>query len=77
MTDPWQVISEVSRVWVPIIGTATVVYRVYASSKKTVTNFFDKLLDNHLAHVQGSLDALYILQKEQNDILKEILNKKN
>jgi hypothetical protein len=75
MTDPWQAISEISRVWVPVIGTATVVYRVYSTSKKTITGFFDKLLDNHLSHVQASLDSLYILQKEQNEILKEILHK--
>lgn len=54
--DPWQVSVEVARVWVPFVSALTVIWRVFVSARKSVNAWADKLLDNHLEHIQQSLD---------------------
>lgn len=75
MSDPWQIAVEIVRVWLPFLSALTIVWKVYKGAKDAVTAWANTLLDNHLNHVQQSLDSLCILQKEQNDWLKTIAEK--
>jgi hypothetical protein len=68
MFDPWQAGSEIFRVWVPFLSGVAVVWRVYKTGKSTIDAWADKLLDNHLHHIQLSLD-------KQTELLEKIANK--
>lgn len=61
--------------WGPWFAVLGFVWRVYVKTKKGAATWMGKLLDNHLHHVQLSLDASLVLQREQIALLKKIAGK--
>lgn len=76
MFDPKSsvILSEI-HFWTPVIGVGVTVWKVYSFCKNHVNQWADTLLNNHLAHVQESLDNLCAANAEQVEILKVIAEK--
>jgi late competence protein required for DNA uptake (superfamily II DNA/RNA helicase) len=51
-------ILQFLHVWLPIITAATILWKVYASTKKAVSEWANTLLDNHAHHAQQALDDI-------------------
>lgn len=65
--------------WITVTGFAWAIYKTF---RKQVTAWADKLLDNHLFHLQLSMDSLELkteanleLQRRQIDLLERIADK--
>lgn len=76
MFDPKNslLLSEI-HFWTPVVGLGVTIWKVYSWARNNVNKWADTLLNNHLAHVQESLDILCEANSEQVDLLKKILNK--
>jgi len=74
--------TEFIKVWTPWIAAGGFVFSVYRQLRNRITEWAGKLLDNHLFHVQQSLENLEVsqtemisTQKEQIELLKRIAEK--
>lgn len=76
MIDPRSsvIISEI-HFWTPVVGTAVTIWKGYSFLKHNFISFADKLLDNHLSHLQASLDNIDAAQTEQIELLKKLADK--
>jgi hypothetical protein len=61
--------------WLPWFTIAGVLWRGYFKAKGSVTEWADKLLDNHMDHFQGSLDRIEGQQSQQIELLQKIADK--
>lgn len=68
------ILSEI-HFWTPVIGAGVTVWKAYTFLKNHVNQWADSLLNNHLAHVQESLDELCAANSEQVELLKRIVEK--
>lgn len=50
--------------WLPIITAFTMVYKAYGSAKTGITAWADKLLNNHLSHIQSATEETANLMRE-------------
>jgi hypothetical protein len=66
-------ILDLAKVWLPVVAIGTFAIRAYIRARNGVEGFFDKLLNNHLEHTQASLDRMETGQKQQTEILGNIL----
>lgn len=76
MADPKLItVLDELRYWTTLGGACWTVWKVYSYLKHNVNAWADKLLNNHLAHVQESLDDLCAANAEQVELLKKIVEK--
>lgn len=61
--------------WLPLLGAFGIVMRAYVSAKKNVTAFADKLLSNHLAHIEEATVSTEALTQQTNVLLKDSAGK--
>lgn len=71
----WQSATALLNQWGPWFTVIGILWRIYAVARKRVTEWMDVLLDNHLHHVQLSLDKSLDLQQEQTELLRRIASK--
>lgn len=62
-------LSDLFKPWAPIIAAGGFLYTVYHKARKGVSAWADKLLHNHMEHLQSSLDRIDSAQKQQVDHL--------
>ena len=77
MSDPKSfdfIVSEI-HFWTPILGAFAGGWKAYSFMKNHVNTWADTLLNNHLAHVQQSLDNLCEANAQQVELLKQIADK--
>jgi hypothetical protein len=60
---------EQLRWWLPIISAFGLVIKAYTSTKKGVTEFAERLLDNHLAGIEAATTSTEVLTKKTNELL--------
>lgn len=77
MSDPKSLDFLVSEIhfWTPILGAFAAAWKAYSFTKNHVNEWADKLLNNHLAHVQDSLENIDRAQAEQIELLRQIAEK--
>lgn len=68
----FQTLSDFVRSWTPWLAVFGFAWRLYATAQSRTTKWMDRLLNNHLHHVQLSLDEGLKLQKEQTELLRKI-----
>lgn len=68
--------------WTPWVTMGSAALFLYRQVRGTITGWVDKLLDNHLAHLQASMDRMeektednLVLQRQQIEILQRIAEK--
>ena len=66
---------EILKWWLPIISAFGIVIKAYTSAKKNVTDFADRLLSNHLAHIEDATVSTEKETKITNTLLKENTDK--
>lgn len=71
LTPPRSIIaiSEVLKVWLPFVTVTSVLFAAYRSTKKSITTWANKLMNNHLDHIQKSLEKIDSAQQQQLDHL--------
>jgi len=62
-------ITDQIRWWLPIVSAFLLTIKAYTTGKKNVASFCDKLLSNHLAHIQDATASTVIETKETNKLL--------
>ena len=64
-------IIEQIRWWLPIISAFGLVIKAYTSGKKNVSEFCDRLLSNHLTHIEAATVSNAEEAKQTNVLLKD------
>jgi hypothetical protein len=62
-------VSDFMKPWSPIIGAVSFIFMVYRSVQKKIGTWANSLLNNHMAHLQKSLENIDAAQKHQVDHL--------
>lgn len=62
-------VSEFMKPWSPIIGAVSFFFVVFRSVQKKISTWAGTLLNNHMAHLQKSLESIDAAQKDQVDHL--------
>lgn len=62
-------INNLLATWTPWLAVFGVASWMYKSASKKISTWANKLLNNHMEHLQGSLDRIDEAQKEQLDHL--------
>jgi hypothetical protein len=82
MSQTPAILQEFLKSWMPWITVGGLAIRVYTKLRERVTTWADTLLDNHLTHLQGSMDRLeakteanLTLQEKQIVLLSRIADK--
>lgn len=76
MSDPKVIaLLDEIRYWATLIGAGVTVWKVYAFIKGHVNTWADTLLNNHLKHLQDSLDNIDQAQSQQIELLQKIAEK--
>jgi len=70
MTDPNSLYGEL-RYWLVWVSAYGVVIKAYLTGKRGVQEFVDKLLANHLAHIEEATVSTHIETKQTNVLLKD------
>jgi hypothetical protein len=63
---------ELIRWWLPIITVITLVVKAYLSVKKSIGEWTNKLLDNHLAHIEKASISTEAETKVTNKLLTQV-----
>jgi hypothetical protein len=63
---------EILRWWLPIITVITLVVKAYLSVKKSIGEWTNKLLDNHLAHIEKASISTEAETKITNKLLGQV-----
>ncbi len=74
MTDPNSIYGEL-RYWLVWASAFGIVIKAYLTGKKGVQEFVDKLLANHLAHIEEATVSTHIETKNTNVLLKDSAGK--
>jgi hypothetical protein len=64
-------LMEQLRWWLPIISAFGIVIKAYTGAKKNVSDFCDKLLSNHLAHIEVATVSNAEEAKQTNVLLRD------
>src|ERR1017187_4574774 len=64
-------IYEQIKFWLPIISAFGIITKAYFGAKKNVTEFADKLLTNHLTHIEQATVSTEAETKKTNVLLTE------
>jgi hypothetical protein len=67
--------TEFIKQWLPWVTVGTIVFRLGSKAKTRITVWMDSVLDNHLTHVQASLEKLEVHAEKQTELLERIANK--
>jgi uncharacterized protein YoxC len=62
---------EIFKFWMPVISGFAMVIKAYTSTKKSVTEFAERLLNNHLAGIETATVSTEALTKQTNVLLKD------
>ena len=62
---------EIIKFWLPIISAFGLVIKAYTGGKKSVSEFCDKLLSNHLSHIEEATVSNAEEAKETNILLRD------
>lgn len=74
MTGPEQLVSDFLRSWMPWVTVGGLLWKAYAGAKTNVTEWANKLLDNHAEHAQASLARIEQQGDEHTVLLTKIAN---
>jgi hypothetical protein len=74
MTDPNSIYGEI-RYWLVWASAFGIVIKAYLTGKKGVQEFCDKLLANHLAHIEEATVSTVAETKNTNVLLKDSMGK--
>jgi hypothetical protein len=82
MSATSELAHEFLKTWMPWLTAGGFLIHVYTTLRSRVTDWADKLLDNHLAHLQDSMTSLETktdknleLQEKQIELLTRIADK--
>jgi hypothetical protein len=64
-------IYEQVRFWLPLISGFGLVIKAYSSAKNNISEFCNKLLDNHLSHIEVATVSNAEEAKQTNILLKD------
>jgi hypothetical protein len=64
-------LMEQIRWWLPIISAFGLIIKAYTSTKKNVAEFVERLLSNHLAHIETATVSNAEEAKQTNVLLKD------
>lgn len=59
--------SDILKIWLPYVTAGTFLVGLYRSASKKINSWANKLMGNHMVHLQQSLDRLEIAQNQQLD----------
>jgi hypothetical protein len=62
---------EILKFWLPIVSAFGLVIKAYTGGKKSVSEFCDKLLTNHLSHIEKATTSNAVEAKETNVLLRD------
>ncbi len=62
-------IYEQVRYWLPLVSAFGLIIKAYTSGKKNVAEFCDRLLSNHLTHIEQATASTEIETKKTNELL--------
>lgn len=57
------------RWWLPLVSGFGIVIKAYFSAKKSVTDFAERLLNNHLSGIEAATQSTELLTRHTNEIL--------
>lgn len=60
-------IYEAAKYWLPLLSITTLVYRAYRKATRGITMWADKLMFNHLTHIQTATEKSATLLEEVRD----------
>ena len=60
-------IYEAAKYWLPLLSICTLVYRAYRKATRGITMWADKLMLNHLTHIQTATEKSATLLEEVRD----------
>lgn len=63
---------EILKFWLPVVSAFSLVIKAYFSMKKSIGAWANRLLDNHLSHIETATASTEQETKETNKILKEV-----
>ena len=61
------IFTSQAKIWMPVLGFISFLYGIYRSANKKVNAWANKLMGNHMVHLQQSLDRLEAAQNQQLD----------
>jgi len=63
----WPEIYNQLKYWIPLTTVCTMIYRAYRQASKSITDWADKLMSNHLTHIQAATERSAVLLEEVRD----------
>jgi hypothetical protein len=67
MTYTW---AEQIRYWLPLVSAFLLIVKAYSTGKKNIATFCDRLLDNHLSHIEAATTAT-VTETQRSNVLLE------
>lgn len=68
MVDPL-VLYEAVKFWLPLMTIGTLLVKAYLTTKKNIGGWAEKLLSNHLSHIQKATETTVAETKITNELL--------
>jgi hypothetical protein len=62
---------EILKFWLPIVSAGGIVIKAYLTVKKGVGDWAERLLSNHLVHIEAAAKSTEAETKKTNEILKD------
>lgn len=69
------VVYETIKFWLPALTVLSLVVKAYFTAKKNIGVFCDKLLTNHLSHIELAVSNTESETKKTNDLLRDAAHK--
>ena len=63
----WPEIYNQLKYWIPLTTVCTMIYRAYRQASKSITDWADKLMSNHLTDIQAATERSAVLLEEVRD----------
>jgi hypothetical protein len=63
---------EVIKWWLPIVSAGGIVVKAYLTAKKSVSEYAEKLLNNHLAGIETATKSTEVETKTTNKLLTDV-----
>jgi len=66
---------EIFKFWMPVISGFAFVIKAYTSTKKDLADWAERLLQNHLSHIEEATVSTVKETKQTNSLLKDSMGK--
>ena len=63
---------ELIKWWLPLVTAGTIVVKAYLTAKKSISEYAEKLLNNHLAGIETATKSTEVETKTTNKLLTDV-----